>query len=55
MSLKDESMKQPAARLAGRAKSSATQPTSGLSSLKQYRMPERGARIARREERVYWA
>jgi K+-sensing histidine kinase KdpD len=28
---------------------------SGLSSLKQYRMPERGARIARREERAYWA
>jgi hypothetical protein len=27
----------------------------GLSSLNQYRMPERGARIARREERVYWA
>ena len=27
----------------------------GLSSLTQYRMPERGARIARREERVYWA
>jgi hypothetical protein len=28
---------------------------SGLSSQKQYRMPVRGARIARREERVYWA
>jgi hypothetical protein len=32
-----------------------TETTSGLSSLKQYRMPERGARIARREERVYLA
>jgi hypothetical protein len=29
--------------------------TSGLSSLKQWRLPERGARIARREERAYWA
>ena len=29
--------------------------TSGLSSLNYYRMPERGARIARREERGYWA
>ena len=28
---------------------------SGQSSLKRYRMPERGARIARREERAYWA
>ena len=28
---------------------------SGLSSLNQYRMPARGARIARREERAYWA
>jgi hypothetical protein len=27
---------------------------SGLSPLKQYRLPERGARIARREERAYW-
>jgi hypothetical protein len=26
--------------------------TSGLSSLNQYRMPERGARVARREERA---
>ena len=26
---------------------------SGLSSLNQYRLPERGARIARREERAY--
>jgi hypothetical protein len=29
--------------------------TSGRSSLKQYRMPERGARIARRDDRVYWS
>ena len=29
--------------------------TSGLSSLNQYRMPARGARIARREERACWA
>src|SRR5438105_3080648 len=27
--------------------------SSGLSSLNQYRLPERGARIARREERAY--
>ena len=29
--------------------------TSGQSLLNQYRLPERGARIARREERVCWA
>jgi hypothetical protein len=29
--------------------------TGGLSTLKQYQMPRRGARIARREERAYWA
>src|SRR3954465_1361978 len=29
--------------------------TSGSSSPKQYRLPERGARIARREKRAYWA
>ena len=28
---------------------------SGLSPLNRYRSPERGARIARREERAYWA
>ena len=28
--------------------------TSGLSALSQYRLPERGARIARRDEREYW-
>jgi hypothetical protein len=29
--------------------------SSGLYRLNQYRLPERGARIARREERAYWA
>ena len=33
----------------------ALEATSGLSSLNRYRMPERGARIARREKRAYWA
>ena len=29
--------------------------SSGLSSLKKDQIPERGARMARREERAYWA
>ena len=42
----------PAAGLPGEARQA---PASGLSTLKEDQIAERGARLARREERAYWA